>query len=271
MGLLKNTQLLCRFARNACTNSLNTPHLATGSKMPLIDPEELTLLNMRFCPYAQRTILCLNAKEVDYKTINCALMTKPEWLLEVNPIGKVPVILYKGETIYESLVTSEWVDEVFPGRPLHSPDPGRKARDRMLVELFNKVLMPQMKIWFGWKIGQGPEHREKHFAESLDHMEHFENELKSRGTTFFGGESAPGYLDYMLWPWYERVTIYKDVYQGEPGLEFPFSRLPLLSGWMERMREDPAVEQYLLAQQVHIDFVKTVVSGTPNYDLIVDQ
>ena len=27
---------------------------------------------MRFCPYAQRTVLCLNAKEVDYQvTLPC--------------------------------------------------------------------------------------------------------------------------------------------------------------------------------------------------------
>ena len=29
------------------------------------------------------------------------------------------------------------------------------------VKSILQVLMPQMKIWFGWKIGQGPEHREK--------------------------------------------------------------------------------------------------------------
>ena len=94
---------------------------------------------MRFCPYAQRTILCLNAKEADYRvrktslqgilkltimflednyenhceeivnnnetdalcqTINCALMTRPDWLWEINPFGKVPVLLYKVIDIY---------------------------------------------------------------------------------------------------------------------------------------------------------------------------
>ena len=49
----------------------------------------------RFCPYAQRTVLCLNAKDIDYEVINCALMTKPEWLWDFNPIGKVPVMLHE--------------------------------------------------------------------------------------------------------------------------------------------------------------------------------
>jgi len=119
-------------------------------------------------------------------------MTRPDWLWEINPFGKVPVLLYKGKVIYESLVTCEWIEEVLPGRPLHSADAMERARDRMLVELFNKVIGPQMKIWFGWKIGQGPEHRAKHFAESMQNMQHFERELDQRGTTFFAG-SLPGW------------------------------------------------------------------------------
>lgn len=239
--------------------------------MPPIDPSILTVLNMRFCPYAQRTLLCLNAKGIDYQTVNCALMTKPEWLWDLNPIGKVPVLLHKDVTLYESIVTSDFVDSEYPGRMLHSKDPVRRARDHMLVELFNKVLMPQMKIWFGWKIGQGPEHRAKHFSDSMDNMKHFEMELKTRGTPYFGGDLAPGWLDYMLWPWYERVNIYGLVYQGEEGLKFDGTHLPLLCSWIERMREDTAVQEYLLEDQVHADFVRSIASGSPNYDLIVDQ
>merc|ERR1712168_1581511 len=89
-------------ARHACTNSVNSVHHATGSQRPDIHNDKLTLINMRFCPYAQRTVLCLNAKGVDYEMVNCALLTKPEWLLDINPIGKVPVLIHQGHTIYES-------------------------------------------------------------------------------------------------------------------------------------------------------------------------
>jgi len=257
--------------RFACTNSLNSVHYATGSKMPEVDPAKLTLLNMRFCPYAQRTILCLNAKGIDYEMINCALMTKPEWLVQLNPIGKVPVLLHQGHTIYESLVTSDYVDEAYPGRPLHSADPVARARDKMLVELFNRVIMPQMKIWFGWKIGQGPEDRAKHFGECLRNLEHFEAELGLRKTAYFGGEAQPGWLDYMIWPWFERINIYQMVYKGEAQLSYPTTRFPLLTAWMSNVRTDPAVEQYLLDDETHAKFVRTLVSGSPNYDLLLNQ
>jgi len=42
----------------------------------------------RFCPYAQRTVLVLNAKGVDYQIINCTLMDKPDWLFTFNPLGR---------------------------------------------------------------------------------------------------------------------------------------------------------------------------------------
>ena len=47
-------------------HSLATPPTDLLTR-PAIDPDTLTVLNMRFCPYAQRTILCLNAKEADYR------------------------------------------------------------------------------------------------------------------------------------------------------------------------------------------------------------
>jgi hypothetical protein len=38
-------------------------------------------------------------------------------------------------------------------------------------------------------------------------IKYFEDELKSRGTTFFGGQEHPKMLDYMIWPWFERAEI----------------------------------------------------------------
>ena len=101
----------CAQARTASSGSLNTWHHGPDSlSMPPVNPEAVTLVNMRFCPYAQRTALCLNAKNVEYDVINSQLKTKPSWLWEINPIGKVPVLIHDGNTIYESLVTCEYIE-----------------------------------------------------------------------------------------------------------------------------------------------------------------
>ena len=64
--------------RGKCTNSVDSYHHTLGSTMPVISsqPGAITLVNMRFCPYAQRTVLCLNAKKLDYEVINSQLMIK---------------------------------------------------------------------------------------------------------------------------------------------------------------------------------------------------
>eukprot|EP00092_Neocalanus_flemingeri_P084322 GFUD01105925.1.p1 GENE.GFUD01105925.1~~GFUD01105925.1.p1 ORF type:complete len:180 (-),score=44.20 GFUD01105925.1:29-568(-) len=179
--------------------------------------------------------------------------------------------MHKGQIIYESLITCDYVDEAYPGRPLHSTDSATKARDRMLVELFKRVEMPQMKIWFGWMRGQGEEERAAHWLDCIGNLERFETELGLRQTSYFGGEEQPGWLDYMIWPWFERIHIYPLVFKGESRLTYPTSKFPLLDSWMSKMRQDPAVEQYLLDDETHAQFVQTLVSGAPNYDLLLNQ
>ena len=82
----------------------------------------------------------------------------------------------------------------------------------MLVELFNKVVMPQMRIWFGLQKGLTQDGRAKHWNESMDNVEAFERELSSRGSAYFGGDQ-PGWLDYMIWPWFERIDSYSVVFK----------------------------------------------------------
>jgi len=256
--------------RNKCTNNIDSYHHTIGSVMPPVssEPGAVTLLNMRFCPYAQRTVLCLNTKNIDYEVINCQLMTKPSWLLELNPLGKVPVLLHNEQTIYESLVTCEYIEEVFPGRSLHRGSASERARDRMLVELFNSVIMPQMRIWFGVKKGFTAEDRAKQWATSMKSLAMFETELSNRAPDgYFSGADSPGWLDYMIWPWMERIEVYFAIYQ-EAGIKFPKEKFPVLSGWIERMLTDPAVSDYFLDVDTHVKFMSSIATGSPNYNLL---
>lgn len=49
---------------------------------------KLRIYNMRYCPYAQRTVLVLNAKKIDYEVVNIDLVDKPEWLTSKSLFGK---------------------------------------------------------------------------------------------------------------------------------------------------------------------------------------
>merc|ERR1712079_997887 len=94
---------------------------------------------MRFCPFAQRTMLVLLEKKVPFNVVNINLSKKPEWFL-ANTWGTVSVVRHKGAHIMESLVNSDYIDELFPETQLHSKDPLEKAQGRLLVEKFSKII-----------------------------------------------------------------------------------------------------------------------------------
>lgn len=47
-----------------------------------------------------------------------------------------------GVSIYESLVTVEYLDDVYPQRPLLPKDPLLKAKDKILIEAMGPVSLP---------------------------------------------------------------------------------------------------------------------------------
>lgn len=74
-----------------------------------------------------------------HEIVNINLKQKPEWLFEKSPLGKVPSIEQNGQAIIESLVVCDYLDEAYPEPSLYPSDPWQKGRDRMFMELFNKV------------------------------------------------------------------------------------------------------------------------------------
>ena len=47
----------------------------------------------------------LAAKGIEYECVNINLKDKPEWFLDLNPVGKVPTLEHPdGKVIYESAI-----------------------------------------------------------------------------------------------------------------------------------------------------------------------
>ena len=53
---------------------------------------KLTLIGSSTCPYVQRVEIALREKRADFDVINVDLASKPDWLLAISPLGKVPVL-----------------------------------------------------------------------------------------------------------------------------------------------------------------------------------
>uniref|UniRef100_A0A8C7E3A4 Glutathione S-transferase omega n=1 Tax=Naja naja TaxID=35670 RepID=A0A8C7E3A4_NAJNA len=115
----------------------------SGTSAPGPVPEgTIRVYSMHHCPFAQRTVFILKAKGINHEIVNINLKNKPEWFFEKSPFGMVPVLeTSKGQLIYESPITCEYLDEAYPEKKLYPADPYEKAYQKMLLEFFSKVLL----------------------------------------------------------------------------------------------------------------------------------
>ncbi|PAA82959.1 hypothetical protein BOX15_Mlig029378g2, partial [Macrostomum lignano] len=88
----------------------SSKHLESGEPEPQLKPNLLTLYSMRFCPFAQRTRLVLQHKQLPHQIVNVNLVRKPDWFLAKSSSGKVPALIEPaGWTLIESLVTCDYL------------------------------------------------------------------------------------------------------------------------------------------------------------------
>jgi len=249
----------------------NVPHLAAGAPEPAANPDRVTVYNMRFCPFAQRTMLVLLAKNIPFDVVNINLKKKPDWFVK-NTWGTVSVIRYKGEHIMESLVTSDFVDELYPSTPLHSADPVEKAMGRLLVEKFGKMIKPYYGVMWakGDTAEELKENRMTQFEEVKKTLDVMDKELKKKGTKFFSGDSV-GMTDLMVWPWIERLDNYKfQLKEAGFSVDIPKELTSLLT-WIKNMWKVPAIKAYGLNGEQHAKFYSHAKASGENcdYDMLL--
>ncbi len=129
--------------------------------------------------------------------MNINLRTKPEFIFDKNPSGKVPTIEFGDRgCLYESLIVCDYMDEVYPDVSsagdgsnvdrLNSKDPLQRAKDRILLERFNSVTSLDNQL-----LMLSPESKDEDIKALLkafvNSLTLFEVELELRGTKFFGG------------------------------------------------------------------------------------
>ncbi|XP_057732454.1 glutathione S-transferase DHAR2-like [Arachis stenosperma] len=73
------------------------------------------------CPFCQRVLLTLEEKKVPYSTHLINFDEKPQWFLDVNPEGKVPVIKFDDKWISDSDVIVGILEEKYPQPSLVTP------------------------------------------------------------------------------------------------------------------------------------------------------
>lgn len=104
----------------------------------------LKLISHKLCPYVQRAVIALEEKGVPFERIDIDLANKPDWFLQLSPLGKVPVLVVtteRGEVaLFESNVICEYIEETQAGLKLHPADALKRAGHRAWMEFGSAIL-----------------------------------------------------------------------------------------------------------------------------------
>ncbi|BFZ12828.1 hypothetical protein BsWGS_15867 [Bradybaena similaris] len=235
-------------------------HQRSGSSFPPLTPGLMRLYSMHYCPYAQRVRLVLAHKNIPHETINVNLKDKPDWFLQKNPQGTVPVLELDDKVIYESTAVAEWLDDVYPNNRLQPTDPYRRAQDRILLEYSGKLGTSFITLLLK------PEEIEKVAQDLEKHFKYFEEALAKREGPYFGDKS-PAMIDFYIWPMFERFqtfgTRHKKIYIDK-------SNYPKLAVWLGAMATVPAVKKTSASTEALLHFLDSVANGTYDCDYGID-
>ncbi|KAL1455976.1 hypothetical protein WDU94_000735 [Cyamophila willieti] len=110
-----------------------------------------------------------------------------------------------------------------------------------------KARRPLLQVYDGEGVNAGT------FADVVTALQPLESELATRGTPYLAG-SSPGMVDYMIWPWLERLPVLAQV--GGSEFTLPQDKCAHIIKYSALMKEDPAVKEYLLTPEQHAEHVK---------------
>jgi glutathione S-transferase len=155
--------------------------------------------------------------------IECDLANKPKDLLELNPYGKVPVLVDGDGVIYESAIINEYLEEKYPQIPLMPKDLLKRARARIWIDYCNTRLQQAAGY-----IAHNHE-VEKSKEKLRGYLGTLNQEMRNK--QFLVGEYSLADITYI--PFFCRLQRYQTTIGDD---------LPYLKAWMERLLERPVVK-----------------------------
>jgi glutathione S-transferase len=190
----------------------------------------LTLISHTLCPYVQRAAIVLMEKGVAFERRDVDLSNKPAWFLALSPLGKTPVLQVGNDTIFESAVISEYLDETHAPR-LHPESALERAHHRSWME-FGSAILNNIAAFYN-----APDAKAL-AARAGDIRARFEQLEKVLGAgPYFAGERF-SIVDAVFGP----VFRYFDVFDGIADFGF-FRELPKLSAWRVQLARRDSVRR----------------------------
>ena len=195
------------------------------------------LFSYEACPFAQRTRMTLIEKGIDFELTEIDVYDKPDWWADLSPYGKVPLLRYGDDIIYESAIVNQYLDEVFPEPPLMPASPGDRARARIWIDYCDSRFTTA--CYRLMTAGEDEAEREEKRQNLRDCLYFMENEgmVKMSDGPFWLGDS-PTLVDLQYAPFFERFPVYEEI----AGAEIPDDCVRI-HGWLNAMAQRPCAIQ----------------------------
>ena len=116
-----------------------------------------------------------------HEVVNINVNSKPNWYLELNPDGTIPLLQYKCHLIGESLVCMEFLHEEFGKYSCLSSRPLVRAHQRNLMMKFSRVTL----AFSNFLNSKNESEKKKCHQQIIDNLGIYEIELYE---PFFSGE-----------------------------------------------------------------------------------
>jgi glutathione S-transferase len=201
---------------------------------------QVKLLGTSQSPAVLRVRIALALKGIDYEFIEEDLQNKSPLLLQSNPVHKkVPVLLHNGNSVCESMIIVQYIDDAWDTKApnLMPKDPYARAIARFWAAFVDDKIVPSI---LGVFTGQGEE-QQKAVEESVANFFSLEEALRTSSKAYFGGDEI-GLVDIALGSmstWIKVLQKVTDIVLIDP------EKMPLLSTWMERFLEADGVKEVM--------------------------
>ncbi len=219
---------------------------------------ELQIISANVCPFAQRTRMVLHEKDLDFELTEIDLKNKPDWFAEVSPYSKVPVLRHNGQTIYESAVINEYLDEIFPEPSLMPLGAAARALARIWIEYCNSQFCP---VFYKLLLSQDGDARKELSEKLIQTLLFIENEglVKLQGDGPFWMGDKPGLVDLTYYPFFERFVVLEH-YRG---IEIP-QECQRLKKWLKMMLRHASALATANTGEFHINNYQKYADGSAN-------
>ena len=247
------------------SSNLQTIYYGSGEEpKPAINPEHLRLYSHELCPFVERSVLALRAKEIPFQLCQTDLEVKAEWHMKLNG-GLIPVLESPdGTLVNESGFISEFAGNFAPaGQGLafwpHETAPKgdvaanmQTVKHKLQMQRFDKLAF----IWWAPYMAAFKD-AEKNAAmvAKFPEIEAFMKDNMGEAS-FLSGTDKPMYIDMHAFPMVERIILleysHPDIWRD---LDIK-AHLPISYEYVHRMMEYPHFRNYHASPEAWVEHCK---------------